>query len=330
MATQGDEEEDDMQLGSWSVVESQRGRWSGVNRRDEGLIRNKTTIRSLEENSSDEGGSAVCKKIVREASKVILTFRREDEHLQVSSIALSRELKKKIGEVEMAQVLRDGNLLVICKTDEQKEKALQVESIWKKMVSERRVLGERRVVRGVITGIPVDEDLERLKRSISGAEVSRVKRLQRTVNGERLDSLSVLLEVQGNALPERVRVGCMSFPVRAYVPPPLCCYKCQRYGHIAEACKGRQRCPNCGGEHRYEECEEREQLKCCNCGGQHRVTFGGCEVRKTAVEVEHVKAVNNLSYAEAVRRVQGQRGREKQETSYQEHSRIRQWKLLQD
>lgn len=40
-----------------------------------------------------------------------------------------------------------------------------------------------------------------------------------------------------------------------------------------------------------------------------------CEVRKTAVEVEHVKTVNNLSYAEAVRRVQGQRGREKQETN---------------
>ena len=66
MATQGDEEEDDMELGRWSVVESQRGRGSGGNRRDEGLSRNKTTKRSLEENSSDEGGSTVRKKIVRE------------------------------------------------------------------------------------------------------------------------------------------------------------------------------------------------------------------------------------------------------------------------
>lgn len=41
------------------------------------------------------------------------------------------------------------------------------------MVSERRVVGERRMVRGVIRGIPVDEDLERLKRSICGAEVSK-------------------------------------------------------------------------------------------------------------------------------------------------------------
>ena len=161
----------------------------------------------------------------------------------------------------------------------------------------------------------VDEDLERLKKSICGAEVSRIKRLMRTVNGERVESLSVILEVQGNVLPERVQIGCMSFPVRPYVPPPLRCYKCQRYGHIATACRGKQRCSNCGGEHRFEECEEREQLKCCNCGGQHRVTFGGCEVRKKTVEIEHVKKVNKLSYAEAVRRVQGQRGRENQEAN---------------
>lgn len=47
-----------------------------------------------------------------------------------------------------------------------------------------------------------------------------------------------------------------------------------------------------------------------NCGGQHRVTFGGCEVRKRAVKIEQVKAVNNISYAEAVNRVQIQREKE--------------------
>ena len=50
------------------------------------------------------------------------------------------------------------------------------------------------------------------------------------------------------------------------------------------------------------------QDKCCSCGGQHRVTYGDCEVMKG--EIEQVKAVNNISYAEAVKRVQGQRGRD--------------------
>lgn len=47
---------------------------------------------------------------------------------------------------------------------------------------------------GVITGIPLEEDLEKLKQCIHGGEVSRVKRLLKTVNEERLGSLSVFLE----------------------------------------------------------------------------------------------------------------------------------------
>lgn len=37
---------------------------------------------------------------------------------------------------------------------------------------------------------------------------------------------------------------------------------------------------------------------------------GGCEVRKRAVETQQGKVVNNLSSAEAVKAVQGQRGRD--------------------
>lgn len=128
------------------------------------------------------------------------------------------------------------------------------------------------MTRGVITGIPVDEDLDKLKRCINGGEVSNVKRLLKTINGERVSSLSVLLEFQEAVLPDRVKIECMSFPVRAYVPSPLRCYKCQRYGHIAAVCKGRQRCPKCGGEHRFEECGDNVQYR------RNAVTVGGSTV----------------------------------------------------
>lgn len=59
-------------------------------------------------------------------------------------------------------------------------------------------------VRGVIPGIPVDEDLERLKGSIRGGEVKWIRRLQRLVDSKRIDSSSVLLKSQGPVLP----VGC--------------------------------------------------------------------------------------------------------------------------
>lgn len=76
-------------------------------------------------------------------------------------------------------------------------------------------------------------------------------------------------------------MGCMSFPVRPYSPPPLRYHKCQRYGQ-------------CGGDHTIEECKDEGQGKCCSCGGQHRVTYAGCEVRKKAVEIQQVKIKNQL------------------------------------
>lgn len=130
----------------------------------------------------------------------------------------------------MAKILRDGSLLIICKTEEQKNKALKIDNVCKKIVNERK-LGERKMKQGVITCIPIEEDLEKLIQSISGGEVSRIKSLQKTMHGERIDSLSVLLEFQDSVLPERVAIGYMSFVVRPYIHSPLRCCRCQRYGH---------------------------------------------------------------------------------------------------
>lgn len=52
-------------------------------------------------------------------------FRKEGEH--VSLIALLRELRQ-IGEVEIAKVLRKGNLFIKCINKEQRNKALHFEN----------------------------------------------------------------------------------------------------------------------------------------------------------------------------------------------------------
>lgn len=43
---------------------------------------------------------------------------------------------------------------------------------------------------------------------------------------------------------------------------------------------------------------------------QGNILYAGCEVRRRAVEVQLVKIANNISFAEAVRTVHGQRGRD--------------------
>lgn len=94
----------------------------------------------------------------------------------------------------------------------------------------------------------------------------------------------------------------MSYAVREYTPPPLRCFNCQRFGHVANQRRGRPKCVKCGGEHEYGRCDQEAVLKCCNCGGNHSAAYGGCEKHKEAIEVQKYKVSHKVSYAEAVKK----------------------------
>lgn len=51
---------------------------------------------------------------------------------------------------------------MICRLEEQKNKVMQIEKLCRKKVRETVTLGERKVTRGMRSGIPVD-DLENLR-----------------------------------------------------------------------------------------------------------------------------------------------------------------------
>lgn len=56
-----------------------------------------------------------------------------------------------------------------------------------------------------------------------------------------MNSVLECLEFQYAVLSDRVTLGRMCFPVRLDRPPPLRCYKCQRYGHVAVVCRGNRK-----------------------------------------------------------------------------------------
>ena len=120
-----------------------------------------------------------------------------------------------------AKVLRDGSLVVVRFNAKQYELALKLKQVCKRVVdSSMPDQTGRKWVKGIITR-------ERKK----------------------VDSLSVLLNFEDLVLPGKLRIGYMSYYVGAYVPKPLHCYNCQRFGCVAVVCKGKRRCAKCGGEH---------------------------------------------------------------------------------
>lgn len=149
-------------------------------------------------------------------------------------------MKEVIGLVESVKKLRDGRSLIYCKDSRQQKKALGVKLIMGQNVI-CSVQEEKKWVKGVITGIPTEVTVEKIKRGLMGAAVIDVKRLKCNRNNERGDSLSVMIHFDEENLPIKYFLGFMSFLVRLYVPPPLRCYKCQKFGYVAAVCRGKQR-----------------------------------------------------------------------------------------
>lgn len=72
--------------------------------------------------------------------------------------------------------------------------------------------------------------------SLKEHDLIEAKRL--TKGKEKTESLSILLCFK-KEIPSRVQMGYISYAVREYIPPPLRCFKCQQYGHVASQCRGK-------------------------------------------------------------------------------------------
>jgi len=231
--------------------------------------------------------------------KVILVFDQKGGP-DLHPIHITKAIEKEIGKINHAHFMGNGRILIFANSKEQQNKILKKTTLNKLKVTSH-IPGAASKVRGVISGIPTSVSIEEIMESLEDYDVCEAKRL--TKGKDKIESLSILLGFK-KELPSRVQMGYMSYSVREYIPPPLRCFNCQRYGHAASQCRGKIRCAKCGGEHKYGECEQDAVLKCCNCGGNHSAAYGGCEKHKEAKEVQKCKMIHKVSYAEAVKKIE--------------------------
>ncbi|KAL1022276.1 hypothetical protein UPYG_G00024540 [Umbra pygmaea] len=160
-------------------------------------------------------------------------------------ISLTAAIRTQVGRVKDARCLSGGRVLIVVDSESQRDKVLKLDVLNGGKVK-CQVPGSAEKVRGVITGVPKDLSMEELKKEVSGGMVVEARRMSSRSVGLEKVSPTVLVEF-GGPLPSRVRIGCLSFYVREYVPPPLQCFRCQRMGHVAAVCRGQGRCARCGG-----------------------------------------------------------------------------------
>jgi len=83
-----------------------------------------------------------------------------------------------------------------------------------------------------------------------------------------------------------------------YIPNPLRCYQCQKFGHGRLHCKGQQTCARCGETaHDDTQCQKAEH--CVNCDGNHAASSKACPKWKLEQRVQQIRAEKNLSFIES-------------------------------
>ncbi|GBN61278.1 hypothetical protein AVEN_25831-1 [Araneus ventricosus] len=90
----------------------------------------------------------------------------------------------------------------------------------------------------------------------------------------------------------------MRLSVRAYIPNPLRCFQCQRFGHSKTSCRGTLTCARCAEVgHDSSQCTAAE--KCVNCKDAHTSFSRNCSAWKLEKEIITTKIKKQISYPEA-------------------------------
>ncbi|GBL87552.1 hypothetical protein AVEN_165163-1 [Araneus ventricosus] len=97
----------------------------------------------------------------------------------------------------------------------------------------------------------------------------------------------------------------MCLSVRPYIPNPLCCFKCQHFGHSKTSCRGTLTCARCA-EMGHDSSQSTAVEKCVNCKDIHTSFSRNGSAWKLEKEIITTKIKKQISYPEARKLVKTQ------------------------
>lgn len=156
-------------------------------------------------------------------------------------------------------------------------------------------------VTGVIAGIPNDLKIEELQDDIdaNGIQIIKIVRLQREVNGYKVNTNRIAITFRSNTLPRHVKLFRVRCPVEMFVPKVILCQSCLRYNHKTEHCKGYERCANCGSKnHKESECKNRTY--CFYCKQSHKANGNYCGEPQKQRNIRMLMGIRRISYREVL------------------------------
>ena len=216
----------------------------------------------------------------------------------LSPFVIDKAVKGLIGTVDNVSKMRSGGLLVEVNSSKQSEIALKLSSFFDipvKVTPHRTLNFCKGVVRSAeLAQMDTDELVEELK----DFRVTEVKPIFVTREGTKKKTATMIVTFATSEVPKKLKAGFLSLSVERYIPNPLRCFKCQKFGHSQSWCKREEVCPKCGLKaHGDTGCSE--ELNCVNCKGKHPSFSRDCPIFKLEKEICKVKTEQKLPFPEA-------------------------------
>ncbi|GFW12906.1 uncharacterized protein TNCV_3328391 [Trichonephila clavipes] len=203
-----------------------------------------------------------------------------------SPFAVHKALIGMGGELKSVKRLRSGDLLIETTSALQTKSFLLAKSFLNEPVS---IILHKTLKSccGVISEpdlltTPEPEVLE----GFSNQGVIQVRRI--TIK-KRLNTYSnkTILTFNSPNLPTTIKAGYLNCKIRPYIPNPLRCFKCQRFGHSQTSCRGQLTCSRCVSVgHSSTDCTL--EPKCVNCTQSHPSDSKLCQKWKLEKQIQEI------------------------------------------
>ena len=84
-----------------------------------------------------------------------------------------------------------------------------------------------------------------------------------TKKKEKIDTESLIIEFGSDSaieFPLHLYLGYKRITVKEFIPYPIRCFHCQKFGHISQNCRSKQKCPICSEEHSFDQqCKNKDK-----------------------------------------------------------------------
>lgn len=156
-------------------------------------------------------------------------------------------------------------------------------------------------VKGVVTGIPQDVELEEIKYEIEcEAPILDMYRMKRFVDNESVLSDRICITFRSNILPTYAKIWYCRSRVDPFIPKIIMCEKCLRFNHWMKNCKGKKRCGNCCNlkcDNMDDECKA--ETCCLYCKKNHKTTDrNACKEWQIQKKIKTIMAKRAMIYQE--------------------------------